>query len=168
MLVFLIYTYYCFLVGELSQERKIVSHKRHCCFFCKKIIFQIVRHWRDLHLTEDEVKEIFNLHSSNPLRRQKINRLRRKGDYEYNKHGEEYIVSRKSIHANTVYVPCPSCFGYFSKKNLRHHKTVLLIWDPASYRENPENWQIIYMQKPLKLLITPDMFHDVTNEIFFY
>lgn len=155
-----------------SEKKK--SHKRHCCFYCKKIVFQIVRHWTNVHGQENEVKVLTGMHASNPLRRQKIDRLRRKGDYEFNKsaNSEDHIVTRMSKSQEAAFVPCPSCLGYFSKKNLRHHKKRCSP-NKGSRDLQGSSRKLTYhihgnASETLKNLITPDMFHDeVTNQVFF-
>lgn len=79
-----------------------------------------------MHSKEVEVHEIKELHVNHPLRKRKLNILRNKGDFEYNKIYDNNIVVRKCINAHKnitqKYVLCPYCLGYFIKRNLRHHK----------------------------------------------
>lgn len=118
-----------FILGEDEQlvTRKLASgiqHKQHSCIFCKKVLFQLPRHWFKVHFREPEVKEIMRLHKNNFQRRKKIDDLRKKGDFAFNelKTDEENIVVRNSSVGIRKYRPCPSCLGYFTKDNLRHHK----------------------------------------------
>lgn len=64
------------------------------------------------------------LHKDNFQRKKKIDDLRKKGDFQHNQlnYNNENIVMRNSKIARRMYRPCPSCLGYFSKDNLRHHK----------------------------------------------
>ncbi|KAG5872033.1 hypothetical protein JTB14_021927 [Gonioctena quinquepunctata] len=103
---------------------KRTEHKKHSCFFCKRVLFQLPRHWFKVHFREPEIREIMGLHKHNFQRRKKIDDLRKKGDFEYNQlnSDRENIVLRNSNVAMRKYRPCPSCLGYFSKDNLRHHK----------------------------------------------
>lgn len=65
-----------------------------------------------------------SLNSKNPERKMKIDKLRKKGDYNFNQEtgDSENIVLRRGITDNKDYRPCPSCLGYFRKDNLRHHR----------------------------------------------
>ncbi|XP_074026437.1 uncharacterized protein isoform X4 [Leptinotarsa decemlineata] len=113
------------IIASNTEDRtflvKRVGHKQHSCYFCKKVLFQLPRHWFKIHFREPEVREIKGLHQQNFQRRKKINDLRKKGDFEYNQLSvdRENIVMRNSNMADRKLVLAPHAWG-MRGKNFEH------------------------------------------------
>ncbi|KAK9871724.1 hypothetical protein WA026_014176 [Henosepilachna vigintioctopunctata] len=160
----------------VTSEQQKKTHKKHQCFYCKKLLFQIVRHWNNVHKEENEVKEINSLPTSNPLRKKKIDLLRKKGDYDYNvsvhEGSKNHIVARSSTKKSAEYLPCPSCLGYFNKENIRRHKINCSPNHGSRHLQGNCRKLTNYIHEKasstLRNFIAPDMYNDIiTNEVFF-
>ncbi|XP_066596285.1 uncharacterized protein, partial [Prorops nasuta] len=103
--------------------------KKNCCLYCKKLYTKIVRHYETVHRTESEVQTFINLPKRSVERKQLIDIIRKRGNFNFNTdvniNKGELIVSRrprkdKNKHA-ADFSACPNCKGFFAKTSLRHH-----------------------------------------------
>lgn len=92
------------------------------------MVFKIYRHYINGH-KEEAVKEVIALPGKSPYRKALLDKLRKKGDYIFNtqlkSEDERPLVCRQTLRKHKVIprandVPCPSCWGYFSKYSIRH------------------------------------------------
>lgn len=68
------------------------------------------------------VDDIYSFYSDPTERRKYFDKIRKEGDFSYNRRSEDDIVVRESNKpTQTSFLPCPFCSGYYSVKNLRHH-----------------------------------------------
>lgn len=102
-------------------------NKKQYCIFCETLVNRFARHLIRSHHEKDEVKEIVNLPSRSFLRKKKIDKLRCRGNYQFNHsvHRDNHIqiVARRSHRKNEPkeYTDCPTCFMRLSKISLWKH-----------------------------------------------
>ena len=105
------------------------SGKKHCCFYCKKIISKLSRYLESVHKDRIEVKKFINLPINSKERKDIIATIRKNGDFSYNNdikvNTGKLIVCRrpngKFKKDATHFVICGKCKGFYSKNTLRHH-----------------------------------------------
>ncbi|XP_035222706.1 uncharacterized protein LOC118195486 [Stegodyphus dumicola] len=108
--------------------------KKYYCPYCEIPFGKLVRHMEKVHADESEVQFILaaknNTSISKRKRERMICKLRNIGNHKHNinvleRGGELIVVYRPSINVNVDpcnYVPCPTCYGYYGKKELWKHK----------------------------------------------
>lgn len=109
---------------EQRASNITVCHRGSFCYFCKKFCVKMKRHLLSVHKNEPEVKNL-----TPDEVRMKVCELTRLGDSYHNmqvldaRHGVLKVVKNYGSHyAN--YGPCPQCFGFIMKKNLKVHMSV--------------------------------------------
>lgn len=107
-------------------KKKKAPQRKHCCFFCEKKLFKIYRHYTEVHKDNQEIKEILSLPKKCTQRKILLDTLRKKGDHKYNselrtEHDDLIVCRRSNNKTRTRNVPCPHCFGCYSKLSIRHH-----------------------------------------------
>ncbi|XP_012521933.1 uncharacterized protein LOC105828238 isoform X1 [Monomorium pharaonis] len=103
--------------------------KRNFCFYCKKMMTKISRHYETIHKDEEDVKKFISLPKGNQDRQNIIKHLRQKGNYLFNLNptynNGELLVCRRPTESGTKtacdFVCCAGCKGFFSKSSIRQH-----------------------------------------------
>ncbi|CAG5093284.1 Protein of unknown function [Cotesia congregata] len=108
--------------------------KQHACLYCGKLYFKIARHLTRVHKDEEDVKKINALKTKDPIRLEKIRKIRCDGDAKHNlvikpgaKEHELIVLRRPRNHVRTIektpsdFAFCPSCKVLTSKKFLSAH-----------------------------------------------
>ncbi|CAH1173849.1 unnamed protein product [Phaedon cochleariae] len=109
---------------DKNKSKEKYPSKDQYCIFCKSKVKRFGRHIAGKHKGEEEVKEIFNYEKKSIERKRIIDKLRSKGNYEFNhKEHSTKIVARRSINKASPreYTDCPSCLVRVSKVSLRRH-----------------------------------------------
>ncbi|XP_063932299.1 uncharacterized protein LOC135144250 isoform X2 [Zophobas morio] len=104
--------------------------KRNFCIFCKTLKTNIARHFELVHEDREEVQQFLQLPKQSSTRLGLISALRKKGNFEYNIENTEQPILIRKRHAlqpvqnpSEYYLPCSTCFGFFSHQALaRHHR----------------------------------------------
>lgn len=99
------------------------------CYYCHKKQSKIARHLELKHKDEEDVKKFSVLPKNNPERREKIDILRKKGNFIFNTREEyndgELIVSRrpntKFTRTAHQFKACAKCKAFFATSSLRVH-----------------------------------------------
>ncbi|KAJ8935520.1 hypothetical protein NQ314_012754 [Rhamnusium bicolor] len=95
------------------------------CYFCETKVHNFSRHLRRCHPCEAEVQNIFSLNSKDPVRRQLLASVRKKGNFIVN-FGECIKPMKKTMVPERNHLPCTNCLGFYSAKFLwRHRKKCL-------------------------------------------
>ncbi|KAK9875933.1 hypothetical protein WA026_011036 [Henosepilachna vigintioctopunctata] len=131
------------LPGKTSAT---VTHKKHSCFYCQKLLNKIYRHYITIHKKEEDVREINTLPSNSGRRKLLLDNLRKKGDYLYNtsikRTDQPDIVCKetKKEHQrlSDLNVACPRCMGYYSKLSFRQHEKKCMGEEHEKHRRNLE------------------------------
>lgn len=113
---------------DISKGRTGAS-KNYFCFYCKKKVTKLARHFEVKHPKEDDVKRILSLTKGSLERRQQIGKLRKKGNYLFNTdpsyNDGELLVARRPQRKLTKtakdFKACGNCKAYYSKNSLRKH-----------------------------------------------
>ncbi|XP_039302307.1 uncharacterized protein LOC105204461 isoform X3 [Solenopsis invicta] len=103
--------------------------KRNFCYYCKKMLTKIARHFEQMHRDEEDVKKFMSLPKGNQERQKIIKNLRRKGNHLFNLdpayNNGELIVCRRPTESGKKtacdFICCTGCKGFFSKSNIRQH-----------------------------------------------
>ncbi|KAK9872831.1 hypothetical protein WA026_019616 [Henosepilachna vigintioctopunctata] len=109
-----------------SEEANLKKgeQKKHCCFYCMKLVFKVYLHYLSVHKNEEEVQEISILSTKSKKRLLLLASLRKKGDFIFNSQlktdSENQIVCKDSV-GRIKNVCCTICKGYYSKYSIRHH-----------------------------------------------
>lgn len=111
-------------------------NKKKYCPYCYNSYSKLPRHMESAHSDEKEVYSIMNSHSSEEkkLREKTLYKIKNLGNHIHNikvlreKKGSLVVVYRPPENAKVdpyKYLPCSSCYGYFSRKDLWKHKCPL-------------------------------------------
>ena len=118
-----------FVAGRYSNHRHKDGRKKHCCLYCGKWLYKVVRHMKISHRKENDVKKGSKL-VDKVEKRKFFGVLCRRGDFEANmKHAREknefLTVVRHSKNLDVKnYTPCINCHGLYSNRTLiKHLKT---------------------------------------------
>ncbi|XP_071314144.1 uncharacterized protein [Trachinotus anak] len=114
-----------------NSETRRRYDKRNYCLFCLQPISKIARHLEAVHGNEEEVAIAFQYPKNSKERRNKLNILRRRGNFARNasvvKDGTGELQAcyrpRKARHASD-FIHCFHCQGLYSKKTLWKHMKV--------------------------------------------
>lgn len=114
--------------ADLSKGPK-GGQKKNFCFFCHTEQSKIVRHLTLKHADEESVRKFAILPVRSHERRTLIAQIRKKGNFLYNVNDEwnngRIIPVRRPRQETrrqaTNFETCPTCRGFYSKNNLRHH-----------------------------------------------
>lgn len=115
--------------SQRIDERQKDGHKRHCCLYCKELVWKIARHIERRHKDEEEVRAILKLTNGGKMRKDRWKSIIRKGDYEFNleaqRNDSRLLVVRQEKNQESSlessYLPCTSCYGYFKYRKLYKH-----------------------------------------------
>lgn len=146
------------------------GHKKHVCLYCKLPLWKLSRHLLRKHKSEDEIKDLLKYPVESIKRKNAIQLLIRKGDYEFNmmslkKDSSRLCVVRqlKSAPDNVSimnFVPCTHCFGFFNASTLfKHVKTCPMRGDVVEKRPLAASRALVDVQLGQK------KFHDVYDLI---
>jgi len=104
--------------------------KKAFCFFCNTGQSQVVRHWITKHRREPEVMQLMSL--KGVAKRQAMTRLRNLGNHAHNcavltAGVGEFVVTYRPKEPTSAhqYVPCETCLGYLTRKELWRHRCPL-------------------------------------------
>ncbi|XP_039283303.1 uncharacterized protein LOC120351152 [Nilaparvata lugens] len=116
------------MVAKKRQDGKRIWDKRDSCIFCDLLVTNFIRHLTRNHSEEMKVAEILAQPKGSAMRRSMIEKLRKKGNFNYNtnvlreKSGNIITVQRPTNDCNIEkYLPCKLCLGFFSKNRLYRH-----------------------------------------------
>lgn len=120
-----------FVKPASNADGKRVWDKKHCCLYCHKCSTNLLKHQLAKHASEDHVKQLLSLPKKSKERNLIIEKLRNLGDFQHNckviEAGHGQILTwrnpSKAVHPSE-YLPCPSCFAFFIKKDLWRHRKV--------------------------------------------
>ena len=105
--------------------------KKQICFYCEKPQSKLPRHLRSAHPDESAVRDWMDEKDAK-VERAKLSKLRNLGNHLHNckvledGHGQLLVKYRPTESMDPKeFVPCPSCYGYFSKKFLWKHSCPL-------------------------------------------
>lgn len=95
------------------------------CFYCETEVHNFARHITRNHSGESEVQKVLSLEPKSLERKRFIACLRKKGNFISNS-SKLFKPVHKSLlcHEERNYVPCPFCFGLYSKRLLWKHKKI--------------------------------------------
>lgn len=103
--------------------------KRQACYFCKKMVTKLPRHFIQVHPNEKDVIEFSRLPPNNEARKAILNNLRSAGNYIHNTETIErnkgtIIPKRRQIEPSSPskLVPCTWCNQFINKGTLYRHK----------------------------------------------
>jgi len=144
----------------------MMHDKLHACYFCRKLVTNICRHYVTIHKREARVQEILAVDDCR-LRADEIDRLRLVGDYHHNLHvlsektGQLIVVRRPTANSNlggADFLPCQFCLGFFYRNELWRHCS------GCKFRDGAANSFCI---KNALLLVTPPVYSagHVSNEL---
>lgn len=121
--------------GRKHAAKTRPKRKQHCCLYCGIKTVTLSRHLLRKHKNEEEVKKAISHDAKSQDRLKCLEKIRKEGDYMHNKSINQNIVVRNSSKPTlTTYLPCKSCNGYYSVKNLRHHVRKFCSQNPTSKR----------------------------------
>ncbi|KAL1448043.1 hypothetical protein WDU94_009847 [Cyamophila willieti] len=108
-----------------KEDDITVIHRGSFCYFCEKKVTKMKRHIFAKHATENEIKTM-NKKAMTEEMNNRLLEITRLGDFYNNmkvldcKSGELKVVKNHDAHYSK-YGPCPCCFGFIMKKNLKNH-----------------------------------------------
>ena len=118
--------------AKTTGKRARIYDKRQSCYYCRKIVCKVARHYQTVHAKEKEVAKALKFRKNSNDRKKELERLRLLGNYQHNlrvletKCGQLIVVRRpsKSEEINGKdFLPCSHCFGFLRKSELwRHNK----------------------------------------------
>lgn len=73
-----------FAIRSTEGKKNIIHDKKHACWYCKKLLTNIWRHYETVHCDEKEVSNIIKNGKSWPTRAKEIDKLRLLGNYLHN------------------------------------------------------------------------------------
>lgn len=107
-----------------SSVPKRIREKDHC-YYCKCFVGNFARHLQRRHSNEIDVQEFMKIDPNSKQRKAMINLLRNKGNALINS-SQNCVKPVKKPHtlivADTDYLQCVYCYGYYVKKQLWRHK----------------------------------------------
>ena len=131
------------------------ERKKNVCLYCFMRKSHLWRHQQTAHKDEEEVKAILSCENEDEKKR-RISVLTNKGNFEFNKRAVksdsgEMIVGRKSEHVPmSEYTPCPNCYLFVVKANMRQHVTTNCPAASLKDKEsNPDNMATVMLKSQL-------------------
>ena len=128
----------CDANANTGRQNKQV--KRYFCLYCDKSYARLKQHLITQHSEASEVAEMVSKHGRDEQKH--LLRLRNLGNHKHNcdvlrfNKGKLVVAYTPleggvSLENAQHYVPCPYCFGYYEKKQLRRHCQHRCVWRPA-------------------------------------
>lgn len=112
------------------KDNKRAWDKKHYCLYCGQANLKMARHLQRKHIDIKDVAYAFSFPLGSQERKVLLEQLRNKGDFKHNtkvlEKGSGELITWKQPSDKTSakdYLPCPFCFGMFSKKDLWRHQS---------------------------------------------
>ena len=144
------------------------SRKRFFCLFCEKSCIKIKQHLVSQH---SDAAEVVEMQSKKGQEMEKyLLRLRNLGNHKHNcsvlQSGVGTLVVAYTHNGTAVehaknYAPCPSCYGYYERKQLWRHHRYRCLWRPQNKEQTERN----VVAKGRSLLPVPKCIPSQTCEI---
>ncbi|KAF5290597.1 hypothetical protein FQA39_LY14663 [Lamprigera yunnana] len=118
-------------VEELDSNDKVLTKTKNLskprmpdfCYYCETEVLNFGRHIIRNHHQELEVQKIVSLVRNSLQRKRLIANLRKKENFLLNSESLFKPVHKSYVNdTQNNYIPCPFCFGIYSRKLLRKHK----------------------------------------------
>lgn len=116
---------------EISIALSTDQNKKHCCFYCNKLVAKLARHLERKHINEIDVTKILSFPKKSKSRLVLIEKLRNQGNFQHNteilKIGKGNIIPKKRPKKSELiddYLPCDKCGGFFKKYSLARHQKI--------------------------------------------
>jgi len=155
-------------VGHEGDGIQIVTYhalhgtKSHRCYFCRKWVTNVVRHWQLKHKNEPEVMEFVTLGKSDNEEKIKYAiQLRNLGIHEHNVqvlkqgHGQLFVTRFSQQLRPSGYLPCEYCWSYICKDYLHRHRCKYMAECDVAVSTSDAHF----------LLPTSENFHDQVSEM---
>lgn len=161
--------------SNTKGERKF--DKKYNCLFCNQKYSKLPRHFESKHGDEVEIKELIALKdipSKREYRNNILTKLRNIGSHIHNcrvlqkGEGDLLVVYRPSNNEVDAknYMPCPTCYGYFSKNEMWKHRCRLNNDKKKYHRIIHASKQLIplpmHASESIKSIISSMRMDDVT------
>lgn len=111
------------------EDNKRVWNKKHYCLYCGKSQAKISRPQQRKHMEMSDVAYAFSYPLGSKERMDVLEQLCNEGDFKHNskviQKGRGEVVTWKQLSNKAIvgeYLPCPYCFGMYSKKTLWKHE----------------------------------------------
>lgn len=112
------------------EDGKRAWDKSHYCLYCGQSNLKMARHLQRKHMEIKDVAYAFSFPTGSKDRKILLEQLRNRGDFKHNSkvlekgRGELVTWKQPSDKASVQdYLPCPYCYGMFSKKDLWRHES---------------------------------------------